>query len=136
LSYATIYLFPLFSSGAKGDLAKGIRQSLPLWNMKRRPWLTCFIITFRERARESEILNRSVCTGKAPNLGVNFWASSNAWGFPPHRSWPSATARLDSGSRWRRLNGPELVAKVVTGVKFLSRGFALPREIFWARLIR
>jgi hypothetical protein len=22
--------------GAKGDLAKGIRQSLPLWNMKRR----------------------------------------------------------------------------------------------------
>src|SRR6266436_5229085 len=41
-------------------------------------------------------------TGKAPNPGVNCLGSSNAWGFPPHRSWPSVTVRLASGSHCRK----------------------------------
>src|ERR1700736_5058034 len=41
-------------------------------------------------------------TAKVPNPGVNCLGSSNAWGFPPHRSWPSATVRLDSGSPCRK----------------------------------
>src|SRR5438132_10796566 len=41
-------------------------------------------------------------TGKAPNPGVNCLGSSNAWGFPPRRSWPLATVRLDSGSPCRK----------------------------------
>src|SRR5271165_5057511 len=41
-------------------------------------------------------------TAKAPNPGVNCFSSSNARGFPPHRSWPSVTVRLASGSPCRK----------------------------------
>jgi hypothetical protein len=35
-------------------------------------------------------------------LDQHFDAAQNAWGFPPHRSWPSATVRLASGSPCRK----------------------------------
>src|SRR6202022_1379026 len=55
------------------------------------------------RGWHQEIISRRrMVTGKALNPGVNCLGSSNAWGSPPHRSWPLATVRLASGSPCRK----------------------------------
>ena len=60
---------------------------------------------------------------KAPNPGVNCLGSSNAWGLPARRSWPSVTVRLDSGSHCRK----NMAQSPSSGAGFIRR------SIFWIR---